>query len=305
MTRSPRVTAIVLNYKNLKDTLECLGSLAASDYDALDILFVDNGSQDGSPERVRKEFPAAKILDNQENLGYAEGNNRGLRLAFDFGADYALVLNNDTIVAPDAIRLMVQCAESDPKIGLVAPKVRSYEHRGQLHSCGTTLDWLRLRPKLAYYRQADKGQCDSIRQGIIFPGSALLMRRSLFGSIGGFDASFFLVHEDADLCLRSLKAGFMNALETKAVIYHKESRSLASDPFLQSYYSARNFLYLADLHANFMQRIAVTVGLAISLFGHGLKQLFADALQKQRSRGYLFGARDHALGRKGPYGGHK
>src|SRR5262245_60529224 len=107
----PKVTVVILNYKRAEDTIACVRSVLASGYPDFGILLVDNASGDGSAERLAEAFPELPLVRHAENLGYAGGNNAGIRRAFQEGAVYVLVLNNDTIVKPDALRILVETAE--------------------------------------------------------------------------------------------------------------------------------------------------------------------------------------------------
>jgi GT2 family glycosyltransferase len=127
MLRLPRVDIIVLNWNGLRDTLHCLQSLKRADYPAFRVLVVDNGSSDASSTSIRQRFPEVTLIENSENLGFTGGNNIGMRQALEEEADYVLLLNNDTEVAPDAVRLLVETAESDPRIGIAGPIIYYYD----------------------------------------------------------------------------------------------------------------------------------------------------------------------------------
>src|SRR5205823_1889527 len=117
--RWPRVGIIILNWNSYQVTSECLLSLRKLNYPNTEIVLVDNGSSDDSADRLQNEFPEIRVLRNPENLGFPGGNNVGIRYVLDRGADYLLLLNNDTVVQPDFLRELVQVAESDATIGLL------------------------------------------------------------------------------------------------------------------------------------------------------------------------------------------
>ena len=119
---APLVYVLVLNRNNWKDTNRCLTSLRLLDYSPRTVLVLDNGSTDSSVLKIQEEFPEFEIIALSENLGFAKGNNVGIRLAMERGADYVWVLNNDTVVNPGALRAMVKKAERDPRIGAVGSK---------------------------------------------------------------------------------------------------------------------------------------------------------------------------------------
>src|ERR1700756_3033913 len=103
-TRGLRVFILLLNWNNWKDTNECLNSLERLDYDEWEVIVLDNGSTDGSVERIREKFPEVEIIQLKANLGFSAGNNAGIRVALERGAEYVWLLNNDTTVSPKALR---------------------------------------------------------------------------------------------------------------------------------------------------------------------------------------------------------
>ena len=119
---SARVTAIVLNWCKEADTAACLESLGASRYGALDVLLVDNGSRDGSGDRLHQRFPSVEYLQTGTNLGYSGGNNRGIEHALDAGAEYLLILNNDTQVLPGTLQSALRTIRSADDIGAVGAR---------------------------------------------------------------------------------------------------------------------------------------------------------------------------------------
>jgi GT2 family glycosyltransferase len=137
----PHVVIVLLNWNNSHYTLPCLQSLAQIDYANAHIVVVDNGSTDGSPAVIRQQFPDVAILEQPRNLGFAAGNNVGLRWALERKADYVLLLNNDTDLAPDFLNLLVAAAERDPTIGIVAPTIYYYEQPQAIWSAGGHVDW--------------------------------------------------------------------------------------------------------------------------------------------------------------------
>ena len=121
-THDPRVAIIILNWNGLDDTIACLQSVSNVRYNALEIIVVDNGSSDGSVETIHKIFPEVQIVANASNLGFAEGNNVGIRQALD-RTDYILLLNNDTTVHPDILHHLIPVVEEDPSIAVAGPVI--------------------------------------------------------------------------------------------------------------------------------------------------------------------------------------
>ena len=120
---SVSVCVVVLTWNGKADTLECLRSLARVAEPEIKVILVDNGSSDGTAEAAGQEFPRIELIETGENLGYTGGNNVGIRRALDLGAEYVLILNNDTVVAPESVRDLLAVASRSERIGFVSPKI--------------------------------------------------------------------------------------------------------------------------------------------------------------------------------------
>src|SRR5690349_1988561 len=119
----PAVSIIVLNYNGLQDTMACLRSLEHLTYSRASIILVDNASTDGTADVVRRAYPNVTVMETGMNLGFTGGNNVAIEHALEHGADYVMLLNNDTIVAPDFLNVMVEVMEQDPTIGVSGPMI--------------------------------------------------------------------------------------------------------------------------------------------------------------------------------------
>ncbi len=299
MSAPPKVCILVLNYNGASDTGECIASLIHLDYPCYQILLIDNGSRDESWRQIPEKYPNIAVLENGKNLGYDGGNNAGIRWALEHGYEDVLILNNDTTVDPAALSILENFSLGQPEATLLAPQVISHEDRRTIHSLGTTLDWFRLRPRTSYYGQSvEAGRAEPCDAEII-PGSALLLKSALLTRVGFFDEKYFLIYEDADLCLRNLKAGYRNVVVPGARVYHKESRSLSAQPFLSGYYSARNFLRLCRTHANFYQKLQTTAGVFFLFFKNFSLWACEGFPANSASKAFLSGVLDFFKGRTG------
>ena len=209
--------------------------------------------------------------------------------------------NNDATLTQNTLSELVASGERDPEATLLAPKVLDYTDRDRIHSRGTSMDWFRLRPRTGAYGTEDSRRGEGEHSEQIFPGSALLLKRKLLEKVGFLDEGFFLIHEDADLCLRNLKAGFKNVCVPNAHVYHKLSKTLNAYPFLSQYYSSRNFLYLAKAHAGFRGRVQAALGLIARLLQNACLWPFSRADEKQVLAGFFAGVRDYCRGKRGKY----
>lgn len=301
---SPSVYIIILNWNTPSDTIECLNSLDKVDYDNFKVIVIDNGSTDDSVERISSAHPDIILIKNQENLGFTEGNNIGIRFALEKGADYVFILNNDTTVNRDVLKELVYAAENEDSVGILAPKTYYYDEPDIINSCGTDVNWFKLRPNLGDCGKKDNGQFESILERGLFPGSALFLTRAAMEGIGFFDKSFFIFHEDTDLCLRSKSKGYRNLLVPKAVIYHKTQRSMRKYSFLVSYYSIRNFLCVAKRYAGFKNRVFVFFGLVLFIFKNTFVVIFESKNRKEDAKGFFVGIKDYLFKKMGKYKTH-
>ncbi len=299
---NPKVFVIILNYKRPEDTLECIASVLISDYSNFEIVIVDNASEDQSCGMIRRKYPQLTLIENKSNLGYAGGNNQGILHALHHGADYVLILNNDAVVKIDTLSKLVEAGDHLQSATLIAPKIYYYDRPEIINSVGTQINWLKLRPWVGPCGKPDNGKFRQNSARVILPGAALLLKRKLFEQVGLFNEDFFLLHEDADLCFRNLKAGFSNILAPQAVVYHKISRTLSSYPFLSEYYSTRNFLYLSKKHASLPERMLTSIGIVLFTARNLLLYIFQPSM-REKCRGFFAGVRDFHHHQKGVYQG--
>ena len=297
----PRVTIILLNWNEYQDTIECVVSLKDMEYDNYEILIVDNGSTNNSVEILQEKFPEITLIKSKENLGFCEGNNVGIRHALEDNSDYVFVLNNDTVVDRCVLKSLVKVAESNNDMCIYAPKIYFYDKPTVINSCGTALDWLKLRPYIGECGQEDNGQFAEIVEKDIFPGAALFMKKDVIEKVGMFESGLFIFHEDTDLCLRSKKAGCKNLLVPQAIVYHKTQMSMGKHHFLTNYYSTRNFLYVTRKHASLLNQFLVYLGTCMFGVKYFMKYILGNSEEKKIARGYFEGIRDFYSGKMGKY----
>ncbi len=238
---SPTATAIVVNYNGRGIVEEAVESLLAQDLPGLEVVVVDNGSTDGSDLDLERRFGTRlQLLRAGRNLGFGAGNNLAIRRS---GARHVILLNNDAVAAPSFARLLVEAAESDPRLGMVAAKVLDYERRDVIDTVGHLLylDGLnRGRGRL----EVDRGQYDDGREALFPSGAAALYRRVMLDEIGLFDEGFFLYGDDAELGLRGRLAGWGCALAPRAVAFHRYSQTAGRYSALKAFYVERNRVFV-------------------------------------------------------------
>lgn len=221
----PLVFIILVNWNGRTVTLECLESLGQIDYSAFKVLVVDNGSSDGSVEAIRTAHPEVILLPLPENRRFAGGNNEGIRYALDSGADLILLLNNDTTVARDFLRLLVDRMRCTDRCGIVTPKIY-YAHPSDLiWYAGGEISYWTGTMRHRGIREIDRGQHDTVRDIAYATGCCLLTTADIIRAVGGLDESYFMYTEDADWSVRIRKAGYRLVLEPRARVWHKLSVS--------------------------------------------------------------------------------
>ncbi len=292
----PAVWIVVLNWNRPQDTLACVSSLRELDYPSFRILVVDNGSTDDSVE-LFQELPGVELLVNEENLGFAAGNNQGIQYALDHGADYVLLLNNDTTVSPPLLSRMVEAAQTDPQIGLVGPMIYYSDRPDQVWFAG-----MRFRHGLYVVRRGLHldPPLDPIEEVDFISGCGMLVPRQTWERIGLFDPRFFMYYEDLDLCVRAKDAGYRIICATEAHMWHALSASTGGpDSPLKQYYQVKSTLLFSQKHTRGLQRVAT---LAIRL-GHAgfiaLRQVIRGQLRWEAIRFYLRGIAEVFRGRQG------
>jgi GT2 family glycosyltransferase len=238
-----QVCIIVLNWNGCDDTLACLASLSQLDYPDYTIAVVDNGSTDNSVAAIRAAYPQIKLIETGDNLGYVGGNNVGLEHARTTDADYALLLNNDTEVAPDFLRLLVEAAEVDPMIGIVGPTIYYFDWPEVIWSAGGAIDWNRGYTWMIGLDEVDRGQFGEDPCPADFvSGCALLVKMPLVEQVGLLDPRFFAYYEETEWCVRVARAGFKILHVPRAKIWHKISPVAREASPQVHYYMTRNRL---------------------------------------------------------------
>jgi len=237
----PRVYAITLNWNGKDDTIECVESLKKVNYPNFQIIVVDNGSTDGSVAALRGKYSDIIIVENGRNLGYAEGFNTGMRYGLQQRADYFLILNNDTVIDPNAPGELVRVAERDPRIGFVSGKVYFYDEPNRLQTVGKNSHPVFIVGSHIGGKEIDVGQYDGIRERCFVDDVCLLVRRAVFEEVGGYDLTFFLMYEETDWCARVRRAGFKIIYAPDAKIWHKGNRdSNTGRSAIHQFYISRN-----------------------------------------------------------------
>jgi GT2 family glycosyltransferase len=241
-----RVVAVVLSWNGREDTLACLESL-----DGVETVVVDNGSADGSPEAVEERFPEVELIRAQVNLGFAAGNNVGIRRALDRGADWVVLINNDATAAPDLVDALVAAAARHPDAGVLAGKVYVDEPPDVLWFAGGNFE-----PRLGYSGRVrgagkrDDGAYDEEIEVDWGTGALLAVSREATDRAGLLDEELFAYLEDVDWCLRIRDVGLRVVFVPSARAWHRVSASTGGAASTTSiYYHCRNLLAVCERRA--------------------------------------------------------
>jgi GT2 family glycosyltransferase len=244
--KQPLVYIIILNWNGYKDTIKCLESVQEMTYKNFRIILVDNASSNESVKILRNKFPKIKTIVNHENLGYAGGNNIGIKYALKNNADYVLILNNDTTVSESLLRNMLCFSENNKSYSLFSPKILYMDTPEIIYSSGGYKNYKTPYPFYDNeWHKKFKFSKSEFKEVDVLIGCCLLIRKEVFDRIGYIDESYFLYAEDIDFCFRARNANFKLATLNNVTILHKGGASSGgSVNATKDYYDTRNIILL-------------------------------------------------------------
>lgn len=234
------VSIITVNFNQPKVTEELLASIAAkSNYPALEIIVVDNGSNEDHTPAWRMKYPHVKFIRSESNLGFAGGNNIAIK---DATGNYLFLVNNDTEFTEGLIEQLVDTLDKHPEAGMVSPKIRYFDQPDTLQYAGyTQMNYFTARNSCIGQFEKDKGQYDQLTGETSFGhGAAMMVRRTALEKAGVMAENYFLYYEEMDWCEHIRKAGYTIRINMQALIYHKESVSVGKNSPLKEFFMNRN-----------------------------------------------------------------
>jgi len=296
----PKVFILILNWNNWPDTLECVESIKNNDYPNFQVVIIDNGSTEQFS--ISNFQFSIKVIYNKENLGFAGGNNVGIKYALENGADYVLLLNNDTVVSRDFLRKLVEAGESDKKIGLLGSKIYFYDEPKRIWFAGGKINCLYNKGVMRGYDEIDKGQYDNptVQETEYITGCCLLIKKAVIEKIGLMPEEYFLYYEDTDWSLKAQQSGFRCIFVPAAEIWHKTSRSSIEGSSSYIYYHSRNGLILAGRYAPWHVKPFVHLDAFWRMVKQIIKLIFFPR-KRAWAKNILLGIKDFYLGRSGKY----
>lgn len=287
-----KISVIIANWNRKEDTLATLHSLRECLLNnfSVRIIVVDNGSHDGSPEAVekfsrsssKKGFSIRQII-NKENLGFCKGNNLGIQAALKEGADYIVLLNNDTIVDKNLFIDFMNVATAEERLGAISPKIYfapGYEFHKERYkksdlgkivwSAGGDLDWSNVYATNHGVDEVDDGQFGEEREVDFGTGACIFIPVDVIQKVGMLDEKLFAYFEDADLCVRIKRAGWKVIYAPKPNLWHKVSQTSGIGSELNDYFITRNRMLFGLRYAPWRAKFAL-IRESIRLLSSGRK----------------------------------
>ena len=293
----PRVCAVIVNWNGREVLGRCLSTLLASSYPELSVVVVDNASTDGSRELILQSFPSAVLLENHRNLGYAGGVNAGLRHALAQGVEYALLLNNDTETAPDAVALLVEAMEKRPKAAIAGPMIYYYDPPDVIWSLGGRISYWSGDIRHVAIREHDEGRYRTVREADYVTGCAMLVRLAAVREIGLMDEGYWMYNEDTEWCVRAADRGHSIILVPAAKVWHKVSMSSGGGlTAYKVYHRLRSTLLFFAVHARWYHWLGIVPATAGRALAFIARQLVSG--HRDTAAAVLRGARDSVLRRE-------
>lgn len=274
---TPKVAIVLLNWNGKQDTLACLTSIESLSYPHLEVIIVDNGSTDDSTTALRQHFARHFLIETGANLGFAEGNNVGIREALRRGADYVLLLNNDTVVDPDLIGQLLNTQASAPQVGIVGATIFLFDERDTLDHLGGMWEYQTATFRMVGSRE--KRRPEHIQELDYACGAALLISKQVFDTVGLFDPRFFLIWEEADLCFRARRHGFKVLSSPTSLIWHKVSASFVGGKPHSTYFWWRNRLLWIERNCPWSERMRLLGRVLLPEITHLVKMRLLKKLQ--------------------------
>lgn len=242
------IAIVILNWNGEKLFPRFLPSVIENSHDdGIEIIVADNGSSDGSIQLLKKDFPQVKILELEENYGFARGYNEALK---QIESEYYILLNSDVEVTPGWINPIIQIFKENPEVAAVQPKILSWNKKDEFEYAGAAgghidkLGFPFCRGRVLNVNEKDEGQYDEVASIFWASGACMAVRSALFHKAGGFDSDFWAHMEEIDLCWRLKSMGYKIMYTPYSKVFHLGGASLSYDNPRKLYLNFRNSLWL-------------------------------------------------------------
>ena len=234
------LSIITINYNGLKDTCALIESIPFND--KMEVIVVDNASNNQEAEQISNRFPLVKVIKSDKNLGFAGGNNLGIKTS---KGKYLFLINNDTYFEEFNIQALIDRLNSNPNIGIICPKIKFAWPPQPIQFAGyTPLSNITIRNQAIGFGEEDHGQYEIAHPTPYAHGAAMLIKREALNKVGLMPECYFLYYEELDWSMMFKRAGYQIWYEPKCTIYHKESQATGQNSPLRTYYITRNRLRL-------------------------------------------------------------
>ena len=234
------LSIITINYNGLNDTCDLIESIHFND--EMEVIVVDNASIENEACILEERYPQIKVLRSPKNLGFAGGNNLGIKEA---KGKYILLINNDTYFKEFNIDALIERLKSSDRIGIVCPKLRFAWGNNPIQYAGyTPLTRITVRNKAIGFGEEDHGQYDIAHPSPFAHGAAMLIQREALEKVGLMPECYFLYYEEIDWSMMFTRAGYEIWYDPACTVYHKESQTTGQNSPLRTYYITRNRLLL-------------------------------------------------------------
>ncbi len=263
-----KIDVIIVNFNNWRDTLKCIDSVLQNEQSAIhpeQIIVVDNGSTDGSFERIFHEFPEINVLSLAKNIGFAGANNVGIRMALNDKAEYVFLLNNDATVLPDTISSLVRTYENDERIGIVGATILNYQNPTIIDNMGANINYWTGSSRFLNHGSFYNKELGTIDVDYA-SGAAMMISRKVINKIGLLPEFYFLYCEEQDYCTMAKKSGFRVACTAQARVIHKPSSTINKYVGLKNYYFHRSRFVFLRIHSNKFKVIFAILHSAFVIF---------------------------------------
>ena len=246
MQNACNLSIITINYNGLKDTCELIDSIPFNN--DLEVIVVDNASEKDEASLISAKYPQVKVIRSSQNLGFAGGNNLGIKAA---QGKYLFFINNDTIFKEFNVQALIDRLESSPKIAVVCPKLRFSWGNNPIQFAGyTPLSKITVRNQAIGFGEEDHGQYDTAHSTPYAHGAAMLIKREALEKVGLMPECYFLYYEELDWSMMFTRAGYKIWYDPACTVYHKESQATGQNSPLRTYYIVRNRLLLVKRNWN-------------------------------------------------------
>ena len=240
------ISIITINFNGLSDTCALMETIPFNNN--LEVIVVDNASQNQEADIISKRFPQVKVIKSEQNLGFASGNNLGIKAA---QGKYLFFINNDTIFKDFNVQPLIDRLESSPAIGVICPKIRFAWGNNPIQYAGyTALSSITVRNQAIGFGEEDHGQYDTAHPTPYAHGAAMLIKREALEKVGLMPECYFLYYEELDWSMMFTRAGFEIWYDPACTVYHKESQATGQNSPLRTYYIVRNRLLLVKRNWN-------------------------------------------------------